>query len=222
MCLIVVDGTWSFNFNNKNKGKDYVGRPIGKKSEDIRSNARRFYEESAYPDTKKFYFVGPGYGMSGNDSPRIYRNVVKCIDEQIKKKNCDELAFVGWSRGAAIISEVAEGLAARKEGAVPPIKFVGLFDSVAMIWRSSPVDRRWGEDITSNVQYFAHVVAGDRTGPVWGVDFRAADPLIKAGRQEVFHLANATHGGVGGDDSTAHAQTSYDYIRNHATIAGVL
>lgn len=211
------------NFNSADKGKDYVGRKVGKSKENIRSNTRRFYEESAYPPNKKFYFVGPGYGISGNDSTRIYNNVVKCIEEQIKNDNCDSMAFVGWSRGAAIISEVVEGLAAREGAELPPIKYVGLFDSVSMIWRSSPIDRQWGEDITSNVEYFAHVVAGDRTGPAWGlIDFYPANPLIKAGRQEILHLAHANHGGVGGDDSSEHARTAYDYIRNHATIAGVL
>ena len=91
-----------------------------------------------------------------------------------------------------------------------------------MIWRSSPIDRKWGEDITSQVQYFAHVVAGDRTGPVWGlVDFYPANPLIEAQRQEILHLANTDHGGVGGRDDTASADTAYRYVRHHATIAGV-
>ncbi|MCA9712473.1 MAG: hypothetical protein KDK70_41980, partial [Myxococcales bacterium] len=211
------------NFNSRDSGKDVVGRNVGKSKDDIRSNTRRFYEESRYPENKKFYFVGPGYGMSGADAYQIYYNVLRTIEEQVNRGNCDEIVMVGWSRGAAIISELTEGLAALSEtnsrrdpyqsgrgtryrnltnviksGQLPPIKFVGLFDSVSMIWRGSPNDPKWGEDITSQVQYFAHVVAGDRTGPVGGlIDFYPANPAIAAGRQEIMHLAHVNHGGVG-------------------------
>jgi len=245
--LIVVDGTWSMNFNSNDNGEDPSGRAIGNSDQNIRSNSRRFFEESRYPPNKKLYFVGPGNGMSGNDSYQIYFNVLRAIEQEINEGNCDELSFVGWSRGAAIIGELTEGLSALSESntrrdpqrtargtrmrtvrnvlsrPMPPIKFVGLFDSVSMIWRSSPLNRQWGEQITSAVQYFAHVTAGDRTGPVGGlIDFRMRNPDVGAARSEHLHLAQATHGDVGGDDTGQHARTAYEYIRNHANIAGCL
>lgn len=226
MCLIAVDGTWSVNFNSAKFGKDHAGRPIGNKKGDVRSNAYRFYEESKYLPNQKFYFAGPDDGPGGSDSPKIYANVLKCIDAQLEAGNCKELALVGWSRGAAIVTEIAEGLAARDKPV--PVKFVGLFDSVAMINVDSPVDKTWAEDITSNVQSFAHVIAGDRSGEtkVFGRTFTftfvPANPSSKAATTpNILNLAQAKHGDVGGDASTELAKKSYDYIRNHATLAGV-
>ncbi len=255
--LIVVDGTWSVDFNTSDNGEDPSGRAIGNQDEGTgRSNSRRFFEESRYPANKKFYFVGPGNGMSGNDSFPIYFNVLRTIEREINNGNCDELHMVGWSRGAAIIGELTEGLEQLADTntrtnptrervynpyggpshvtvmrpmnnvlsrPMPKIKFVGLFDSVSMIWRSSPHNRRWGEEITDDVEYFAHVTAGDRTGPAGGlIDFAMRNPDIAAKRSVMHHIGDATHGGVGGDDTTAHAREAYTFIRNHATAAGCL
>jgi len=244
--LVVVDGTWSMNFNSDDNGEDPSGRAIGNSEDDIRSNSRRFFEESRYPANKKFYFVGPGNGMNGNDSYPIYFNVLRVIEREINSGNCEELSLVGWSRGAAIIGELTEGLSelagsnSRRGPRVsngrrttqatldnvlsrpmPTIKYVGLFDSVSMIWRSSPIDRQWGEDITALVQYFAHVTAGDR-GSGMGFSYAMRNPDIQAARSERHHIADATHGGVGGSDGTAHAREAYEFIRNHANIAGCL
>ncbi|MCA9653996.1 MAG: hypothetical protein KC501_29005 [Myxococcales bacterium] len=247
MCLFAVDGTWSVDFNNENLGVGSSGRAVGNRDENVRSNTRRFFEECKYPDNKKFYFVGPGMGATGADSWRIYFNVLRTIEREINSGNCTEIVMVGWSRGAAIISELTEGLSSlgqsnsRRDpfqtgrgermrtinnvlpgGKLPPIRYVGLFDSVAMIMRAAPHDQQWGEDITAEVEYFAHVVAGDRTGPLGGlVDFREANPLIQAKRRSILHMAHVTHGGVGGESQTDSARQAYDFIRNHATIAGV-
>ena len=110
MCLFVVDGTWSVDFNSNDNGEDPSGRAIGNSDNDIRSNSRRFFEESRWPANKKFYFVGPGNGMSGNDSYPIYFNVMRTIEREINSGNCEEIHMVGWSRGAAIIGELTEGL----------------------------------------------------------------------------------------------------------------
>ncbi|MCA9705792.1 MAG: hypothetical protein KDK70_08090 [Myxococcales bacterium] len=226
MCLFAVDGTWSVDFNSRRAGNDQVGRPVGNQAGDMRSNTRRFFEESKYPDGKKFYFRGPDDGIGGSDSTNIYRDVLACIDAQIEAKNCDEIVMVGWSRGAAIISELTQGLAAR-EG-MPTIKYVGLFDSVAMITARSPVDERWAEAITPSVENFAHVIAGDRTGEATVLGrrirytFVPADPTSNAKNPPaILHLAQATHGGVGGDASSEHAKISYDHIRNQASKVGV-
>ncbi len=245
--LIVVDGTWSMDFNSDDNGEDPSGRAIGNSEDNIRSNSRRFFEESRYPGNKKFYFVGPGNGMSGNDSWQIYFNVLRTIEREINSGNCTELHMVGWSRGAAIIGELTEALSQLANGnsrqnpqqtargtrmrtmnnvltkPMPPIKYVGLFDSVSMIWRNAAIDRQWGEDITALVQYFAHVTAGDRTGPVGGaIDFAMRNPNVQAARNERHHIADATHGGVGGADTTAHGIEAYNFIRRHATNAGCL
>ncbi|MEM9452836.1 MAG: hypothetical protein AAGF11_01570 [Myxococcota bacterium] len=253
MCLFAVDGTWSLNFNAEALGEDVSGRPVGT-LESGRSNTRRFYEECAYTDNKKFYFAGPGgdgdtmLGATGNDSYQLYFSVLRAIEREVNSGNCEEIVMVGWSRGAAIISELTEGLTSLREtnsrrdpyqtqrgrrfrtlnnvikdGELPPIKYVGLFDSVAMIQAASPVDRDWAEDIDT-VKYFAHVVAGDRTMAQKGfirINFTQPNPNVDADRSEIKLMANTTHGGVGGLDDTESAREAYDFIRNHATIAGV-
>lgn len=247
MCLFAVDGTWSPDFNSQTLGTGAAGRAVGNREEAVRSNTRRFYEESSFPASKKFYFVGPAAGATGSDAYPIYFNVLRTIEREVNSGNCTEIVMVGWSRGAAIISELTEGLSSLaatnarldprmtrrgtrmqelanviKKGKLPPIKFVGLFDSVAMIARAAPHDQRWGEEITPEVKYFAHVIAGDRTGPLGGlIDFREADPLVQAERRAVMHIGHATHSGVGGQDDSAEAQQAYEFVRNHATIAGV-
>lgn len=253
MCLFAVDGTWSLNFNAEALGEDVMGRPVGA-LESGRSNTRRFFEECAYPANKKFYFAGPGgdgntvLGATGNDSYQLYFNVLRAIEREVNSGNCEEIVMVGWSRGAAVISELTEGLQALgesnsrkdpyqtsrgrrfktlsnviKSGELPPIKFVGLFDSVAMIQASSPVDSEWAEDIAS-VKYFAHVVAGDRLMAKKGfirINFTQPNPKVAADRSEIKHMATTTHGGVGGLADSPSAREAYSFIRNHATLAGV-
>lgn len=247
MCLFAVDGTWSDDFNNRDMGQGARGRRVGSRDEDVRSNTRKFFEQCPYPANKKFYFVGPGWGATGSDAWQIYFDVLRTIEREVNSGNCTEIVMVGWSRGAAIVSELTEGLQELQQrnsrqdpyqsgrgermrridnvltgGQVPPIRFVGLFDSVAMIMRGAPHDRRWGEEISPEVLYFAHVVAGDRSGPLGGlIDFREADPLVQAKKRAILHMGHSTHGGVGGEDHSDDARRSYDFIRNHATLAGV-
>lgn len=254
MCLFAVDGTWSLNFNASSRGEDVMGRPVGTLEGSARSNTRRFYDECAYPPHKKFYFAGPGgdgdtmLGATGADSYQLYFNVLRTIEREVNSGNCEEIVMVGWSRGAAVISELTEGLAAlgksnsRKDpymtsrgrrfktlsnvlegGELPPIKFVGLFDSVAMIQAVSPVDQAWAEDVTG-VDYFAHVVAGDRLMAKKGfirINFTQPNPNVSAKRSEIKHMASTNHGGVGGLDDSDSAKLAYDFIRGHATLAGV-
>jgi len=246
MCLFAIDGTWSAKFNNQHKGSDATGRSVGKREENVRSNTRRFFEECGYKDNKKFYFAGP-VDVFGADSLSLYYQVLRVIEREINSGNCTEIVLVGWSRGAAIASELTEGLGELaqtnrrlerfqtprgilhrnlenviRDGKLPPIRYVGLFDSVAMITNKAevPHDEGWAEEIAPEVQYFAHVVAGDRNGPL-GIDFHPADPLINAPKHKIFDFSGATHSGVGGEDHTVEAQISYCFIRDHATLAGV-
>ena len=48
MCLFVIDGTWSRDFNSSDKGLDNRNLPVGNLNFDVRSNSRKFYEESKY------------------------------------------------------------------------------------------------------------------------------------------------------------------------------
>ena len=246
MCLFVVDGTWSRNFNSKSLGIDSSDKPVGNHEKlAARSNSRRFFEESFYPINKKFYYGGPRFGVTGADSKNIYQSVISDIEREIVSGNCTELSLVGWSRGAAIISEVVQNLM-RKEFAriykkvsnqtrrgirysnivtakskmIPNIKFVGLFDSVAMIpsiFFFFCVDSSWGEEIPKQVDYFVHVVAGDRTGPIPKlVNFVPREPKIKAKRSVVVPIASASHGEVGGFSNTRYAQVAYHIMKFHS------
>ncbi|MEM9461697.1 MAG: hypothetical protein AAGF11_46470 [Myxococcota bacterium] len=243
MCLFVVDGTWSSEFNSNDNGKDAAGKAVGTSKEDVRTNSRRFFEECLYPSSKKFYFTGPAYGVSGDDSYGIYFDVIRTIEREINRGNCEEIYMVGWSRGATIISEITETLSLlagtnsrgnpTKIGRtmhirpienvlnrpMPPVRFVGLFDSVAMITRRSPVDSHWGEDVTAIVEYCAHVTAGIRWSDSW-IYYYKRDPNIQAQRTELKHMTYADHWGVGGEATQWDAREAYQFIRNHAYLAG--
>lgn len=250
MCLFVVDGTWSRDFNHKSLGKDRLDISVGNRDDVVRSNARRFYEESGYPAIKKFYYGGPRFGLTGADASYIYDSVVTDIEREIVKGSCTEIAMVGWSRGAAIVSEVAQGMLNKEYARIykkirrhtkrgmkvkkvivdeakmlPDIKFVGLFDSVDMIPKilgRRIGDLEWGEHIPKNVNYFTHVIAGNRTGPLNGaINFIPANPRINAKRSFVTTIPGATHSDVGGDSSSAIARHAYQIMRSHANTAGV-
>ena len=58
MCLFVVDGTWSRNFNSENLGINSSDKPVGNHEKlAARSNSRRFFEENFYPANEKFYYI---------------------------------------------------------------------------------------------------------------------------------------------------------------------
>ena len=251
MCLFVVDGTWSRNLNSNLFGADASGRAVGYKNEFIRSNSRRFYDESAYPLAQKFYFGGPMFGATGADARQIFARLMETIKTEIVSGRCTELSFVGWSRGAAIVSEAVQHLAHQRyfhgyqskiratrrghrvqavpvEPAIelPRIKFVGLFDSVAMIadgFRATANDPDWGDFIPQQVDYFVHIVAGDRTGPIKNVvDFVPRAPSVNAKRAVTIPMGLSTHDQVGGLANQPSAQIAYQIMKSHALRAEVL
>lgn len=242
MCLIAIDGTYSFKFNSRSLGKDASGYPIGVLDSGM-SNTYRFFVSSGYPRSEKFYFGGPRAGATGSDSGAILSAVLDLIEQG----SCREVSLVGWSRGAVIASEVAEILHYGKRRVVtlgsrgsrfkgyrdikhrPEVRFVGLFDSVSMNW-TPPVARApnddtvgWGEELPNSVKYVAHVLAGDRSGPVQPVPlpFFKAAPNVTAKQSFELVIAHATHADVGGMSHTAKATQAYRFIRGHATKAGV-
>ena len=241
MCLIAIDGTWSDDFNNKSFGLDARGKPVGNQPKGM-SNTRKFFVQSSYPTSKKFYFAGPEDGPFGTDVGTILNAVLDLIE----RTQCSEVSLVGWSRGAVIATEVAEALFYGKHRTyrkttrgnrftgyrdlknVPKVRFLGLFDAVAMTQaadvRRGPAEKNvgWGEDVHNNVQYFAHVIAGLRDGPFPGVPFYKADPEVHMNNRHETTLAAAKHGDIGGFSSSALALQSYKFIRDHATKAGVL
>lgn len=250
MCLFVVDGTWSRDFNSKSLGLDNAGKSVGNLDIPKRSNSRKFYDESRYLASQKFYYSGPSYGVTGADARTIYRQVVQDIEREIVNGSCTELSLVGWSRGAAIVSEIAQGLMSKEFARIyrrisrqttrgvrhknvvvgqfkmlPRIKFVGLFDSVSMIpsmFSRTPKDEEWGEEIPKQVDYFVHITATDRTGPMSGlIDFIPRNPNIKALDSFTIPVTKANHSDVGGFSDTTKARFSYELMRSHANKAGV-
>lgn len=250
MCLFVIDGTWSRDFNSKSLGLDSRDRVVGKRDGAVRSNSRRFFDESQYPPSKKFYYGGPRFGITGADAKGIYNSVVTDIEREIVNGSCTEICLVGWSRGAAIATEVAQGLLAKEYARIykkvvqrigrnritrkkvigeakmlPEIKFVGLFDSVEMIpffFGRSFRDREWGEVVPERVNYFFHIIAGDRDGPLNGlIDFKPANPLILARQSFTHTIAKARHDHIGGVASHPTARQAYQMMRTHASAAGV-
>lgn len=250
MCLFVIDGTWSRDFNSKSLGNDRRDIAVGNQDSAMRSNARRFYEESRYPSTKKYYYGGPEYGITGADAKKIYTAVVADIERAIVNGSCTEISLVGWSRGGAISAEIAQGLLTKEYARIytkvsrqtrrgirsrnvvsgqakmlPEIKFVGLFDAVAMIpsfFGRNARDDQWGEAIPKNVNYFAHVIAGDRAGPLGGlIDFVSTNPQVAAKKSVTITLPGANHGNVGGDAAQALARQAYKIMKMHAVKAGV-
>lgn len=248
MCLFVIDGTWSRDFNYKEFGKDERNLPVGNTEFYKRSNSRRFFDESKYDASKKFYYGGPKQGVTGGDSSLIYQAVMSDIEREIVNGNCTEISLVGWSRGAAIASEVTQGLlqkelariykkvtqqtrrgirtksvVVKESPMIPEIKFLGLFDAVAMIPFPSPLrDREWGEHIPKEVNYFAHAIAGNREGPIKGVvDFNSLEQDIFARKKVKCVIHDANHGEIGGDATLQKARIAYEFIRSQATLAGV-
>ena len=242
MCLIAIDGTWSYKFNNRFLGKDQSGFPIGVLNAGM-SNTYRFLRGCGYPKSRKFYFGGPQYGMSGYDVTSITQSVFDLIESL----GCKEIALVGWSRGGVVASEVAEILhygkrremlqtrrGTRLKGFrdfknLPTVKFVGLFDPVSMTI-ATPLARSesdatvaWGEEIPSKVKYVAQVIAGKRDGPIPGIPlpFYPASPNVQAQVYEECTMVTARHADVGGLSDSPHAQVAYHFIRTHATKAGV-
>ena len=269
MCLFVIDGTWSRDFNSTNIGSDSLKRAVGNvpsvrikkpsfieekmgrptlvKVDPIRSNARKFFEESGYPIEQKFYYGGVRFGVTGADIESLYNQILKDIEKAIVSGGCSEISIVGWSRGAAIATELAQALMLKEFAQIlkrksfqtrrgmrhrsiiseeapmiPTIKFLGLFDSVAMVAPLfDPKDGDWGEEVPKEVNYFVHLVAGDRSGPAPWVDFVERDPRIKAKTSHVLRYPNANHSDIGGISSTNKARAAYQDMRFHATNAGV-
>tara|TARA_Y100001968_G_C19415904_1_gene748989 strand:- start:887 stop:1633 length:747 start_codon:yes stop_codon:yes gene_type:complete len=248
MCLFVVDGTWSHKFNTGSWEKDSAGLHYGSFSGINTTNSKKFYDNSQYSDSKKFYYSGARDGITGHDSTVIYERVMNDIQREIVSGNCTELSLIGWSRGAAVIAEITQSLAALKYATVnnitvrntrrgtrsfnnfkhadmiPNIKFVGLFDSVAMMgpYTFSPDLNGWGEEISSMVDYFVHIIAGDRTGPVPFMDFLTPEIEINSKRKIFHRMFSANHGDVGGGNNNMYSKIAYDFMRKHATKAGVL
>ena len=128
---------------------------VGESKFNEMTNSRKFFLNSNYPDSKKFYYRGVDNAW-GLDTGYIYRAVIEDVSREIYNGNCTELSFVGWSRGAAIVTEVCQALSYMKhmvavdstrtakypkwEGPrytskllgiiemLPNIKFLGLFD----------------------------------------------------------------------------------------------
>lgn len=233
MCLFIVDGTWSHKVNNDGLGFDSAGNEIGsRRGNGKRTNCRRFYDEYPYPENKKFYFAGPRKGPSGNDSVVIYQAVMRAIQKQVVQEGCTEISMIGWSRGAVIVSEIAQSLGSgfrhiRGFESLPRIKFIGLFDAVSRIWRSSPFEapdfpedlrRAWGDIIPSTVQYFAHVTASERRES--GIRFIPANPTVFARINQDLEISSANHGDIG-EDRNERSHAAYNYISLHANRAGV-
>jgi RHS repeat-associated protein len=106
------------------------------------SNVVKFYKEYNGP---KHYYAGPDDGLLGLDSGHLAGKVKSQICDDYCKAKKDGRKFdvdlVGWSRGAAISTEVAWRLAEEGcccEGSSEPcpmsvdVRFLGLFDSVDM------------------------------------------------------------------------------------------
>lgn len=250
MCLFVIDGTWSRDFNSEEKGLDNRNIPVGNLDFSSRSNSRRFYEESSYSSDMKYYYGGPKYGMTGADIGVIYEDVFRDIERAIVTKKCKDLSLVGWSRGAVIAAEIAQGLMAQKYARsrskihimtsrgsrikikiddevemIPRIKFVGLFDPVEMvpsIFPRNTNDSEWGEIIPKEVDYFVQIVAGDRSGPIPGVvDFSKRNPLVLAKQSFTQIISQANHADIGGQSTSRNAQQAYMMLKLHSMKAGV-
>ncbi|SBS36635.1 hypothetical protein MSP8886_03782 [Marinomonas spartinae] len=102
------------------------------------------------------------------------------------------------------------------------IKFLGLFDSVAMVLPLfNPADGAWGESVPQQVDYFVHLVAGDRAGPALGINFVPRNPNVTAHESHIIRFPNSNHADIGGIASTNKAQIAYQTMRTHATKAGV-
>lgn len=268
MCLFVIDGTWSRDFNSVNEGNDALKKPVGSvplihlnpsfieekigrptftEVTPVRSNARKFYEESDYPIDKKYYYGGVRFGITGADMQQLYSAVLADIERALVSGQCREISIVGWSRGAAVATEIVQTLMKKDlarttkreayltrrgsryrsvvtgEAPLPnSIKFLGLFDSVAMVLPLfNPADGEWGETVPQKVDYFVHLVAGDRTGPAPGVEFTPRNPNVAAQESHIIRLPNSNHADVGGIASTNKAKVAYQIMRTHATNAGV-
>jgi hypothetical protein len=236
-CLFVIDGTWSRDFNFEGRGSDASGIPVGStQNPGDRSNSRRFYEESGYPDGKKHYFGGPQLGVTGLDSGSIKAAVRKAIDEALCAGQCEHIDIVGWSRGAAIATEIAEEMSGEEyccewveresrrqfmdgdelccvaSRPYPNIRFLGLFDSVAMI----PPYFGWGEEVPATVDNLAHALAEDRA-PI----FPPRNPDVQSPNNDTATIPGSNHGTSGGFDSSGPAQAAYNHVRDVATRAGV-
>ncbi|MBX2809685.1 MAG: DUF2235 domain-containing protein [Cellvibrionaceae bacterium] len=250
MCLFVVDGTWSRTVNYEHAGKDDRGYRIGSKSQFDMSNSRRFYLASSYPENQKFYYGGPWLATMGTDSGKTHRKVLSDIEREIVSGNCTEISLVGWSRGAAIATEVAQALLEKEFARIykkiprqtargtrtntvivdeapilPEIKFLGLFDSVEMIpnnWLSrSKDDKEWGEIIPDKVNHFAHAIAGDRSTAFRVFEYKPRNPLNFAKTSNVKVFPLANHGDIGGSFDTIFGKQAYQFIRSNADKAGV-
>lgn len=251
MCLFVIDGTWSRDFNCEDKGLDNRNLPVGKLQQSARSNSRKFYEESTYSSDMKYYYGGPKYGITGADIKNIYNDVFQDIEQAIVMGKCKELSLVGWSRGAVIASELAQGLMAQKYARtykkykyvtrrgsrfktelhnevtmIPNIKFIGLFDPVEMvpsIFSRSSFDSEWGDIIPKEVDYFVQIIAGNRSGPIPGIiDFTKRNPLTLSKKSFSQVLLQATHADIGGQSTSLIAQQAYQILKLHSMKAGVL
>ena len=126
MALYAFDGTW-----NENQDVD-----------DRDTNVRKFFELSAEPDAKKLYTAGVGtrFGFIGRIVGGAFgaggKDRVDAAYDHLKSfwHPGEPIDVIGFSRGSAVALDFVNKIADRrtKKGAPqPPIRFLGLFDTVA-------------------------------------------------------------------------------------------
>lgn len=224
MCLFVVDGTWSRRINSE-IARDSRGVSVGSDKgvrSGMQTNCRKFYHNYL---GRKFYYSGPDEGRTGNDAVDIYHHMLRRLEMEVINGNRSEISLVGWSRGAAIVTEIAHEIFLRGATSIPNIKFLGLFDPVERISENAPIgDRTWGKQINSNVQYCAQVVAGRRFMlKPFPLTYYARKPEINIDESRYHELLinQANHGHIGGDCENAFARQAYRFISDQAKRAGL-
>lgn len=104
-------------------------------------------------------------GITGFGGRTFIRRALNKLEDNIERDDT-VIDVVGFSRGAALaldfVNEIAKGKAKLADGSIPPVRFLGLFDTVPSFGIPiSPLNIGWDLDLPANVARCFHALALD-------------------------------------------------------------